>query len=361
MRINYTMMGMGLTGGVRVLFEVANRLVDRGHDVTFTYVGDPDAHKWFPLKAKLNYVDHKWMVKVHQNLQKRAPASATYPFRELLLLAKGTPDCDINVATESITTYAVRWSGKGLPAIHQQHYDVIMQKDPFTKRAAEDTYRLPMHRIANSVWLQGTLKEKHGLEGLPLINPALQHEIFHPRGRETLPKPRIVSFCKHIEWKGFADARAAVKAVKEKRDVEWVVYGGEQPHDPDGVVDRWMRLPSDEDLAKLYSSADVVLCPSWYESFPLPPIEAMACAAPVVTTREGTEDYAEDGRNSLVVPGRDVAGMTAAMLRLLDDKELAESFRKAGPETAKRFTWERTTDQVEAYFSSLVGARRPSA
>lgn len=56
MKINYTMFGTGLTGGVRVLLEIANGLVDRGHEVTITSIGNENDHKWFPLDAKVNYV-----------------------------------------------------------------------------------------------------------------------------------------------------------------------------------------------------------------------------------------------------------------------------------------------------------------
>jgi mannose-1-phosphate guanylyltransferase len=64
----------------------------------------------------------------------------------------------------------------------------------------------------------------------------------------------------------------------------------------------------------------VYLCASHYESFPLPPLEAMACGAPVVTTANvGVLEYARDAQNAVVVPIGDVAAMKAAIGRVLDE------------------------------------------
>jgi glycosyltransferase involved in cell wall biosynthesis len=354
-RINYSMLGIGLTGGVRVLLEVGNELVARGHDVTFSSTGRPNDLSWIDLKAKTRWPENPNLVRLFERLDRYA-GTRSAPMRELQMLARETPDCDVNVATDCMTTYAVRWSGKGVPVIHMQHHDVVMHPEgSMTRRMAEDTFRLPMNRIANSIWLARVLRETYGIDGIPVINPALDHAVFHPReAKETKAKPRVVCFSRNLAWKGFADATAAMRLVKKARDVEFVAYGRQAPQDPHGVVDRWVRDPSDDELAALYSSADVVLCPSWYESFPLPPIEAMACGAPVVTTRDGTEDYAFDGKNSLVVPPRDVETMAAAVERLLADADLRERFRREGIATAKGFTWKRTADQVETYFKGLL-------
>lgn len=98
----------------------------------------------------------------------------------------------------------------------------------------------------------------------------------------------------------------------------------------------------------------MVICPSWYESFPLPPLEAMACGTPVVTTRIGTEDYAFNEKNCLVVPPRNPKAMAEAILRLLDDESLQERFKKEGLKTARQFTYDRTVDRLEELFNTLM-------
>ena len=204
------------------------------------------------------------------------------------------------------------------------------------------------------------LKEKYGVEAV-LITHAIANEIFYPRKVEkNHDKKRIVSFGKVVEWKGFKDALEAIKIVMKKRkDIKWFVYGQKLtlPQDLEAPY-TFIHFPSDEELAKLYSSADVVICPSWYESFPAPPLEAMACGAPVVTTKYGTEDYAFNEENALVVPPRNPQAMAQAILRVLEDKNLAEKLRENGPKTAKQFTWDKTTDQVEKLFLEKLNEKQ---
>jgi len=165
----------------------------------------------------------------------------------------------------------------------------------------------------------------------------------------------VLCFARQDKWKGFPEALQAMQTVMGKReDVEFFAYGTNQPTYESNVPYTFVKYPSDEDLAKLYSSADIVICPSWYESFPLYPIEAMACGAPIITTPYGTEDFAFDEDNALIVPPRKPEILADAVLRLLDDEGLRERFRKEGPVTAKQFTWDKTTDSFEMFFKKAL-------
>jgi glycosyltransferase involved in cell wall biosynthesis len=355
MDINYTMFGTGLTGGVRVLLEIANGLVDRGHNVTITSLGKGNEHEWYPLKADINYVQEPFFEKaITFGLQRIFPSDfATH--RNIKNLTNIIPECDINVATYCLSAFSVFNSEKGIPFYHMQHYEPLFFRDNYQKKLSEQTYYLPLNKIANSIWLKNQIKEKYGYD-LPVVNPAIDHSVFYPRDVEKdTDKLRVVCFGKQADWKGFREALDAMKIVmKDRSDVEFVVYGANQPSYESDVPYTFMKFPSDDELAELYSSADVVFCPSWYESFPLPPIEAMACGVPVVTTRYGTEDYAFDGENSLVVLPRDPRALASSISKLLDDENLRESFKKEGQRTAKEFTWDRTVDNVESLFKNAL-------
>ena len=98
---------------------------------------------------------------------------------------------------------------------------------------------------------------------------------------------------------------------------------------------------TDEELRALYSSCRLTVYPSVYEGFGLPPLEAMACGAPVVASRipvieETTGDAAR------LVPATDAAELTRAVARLLADDAERAALAAAGLERAARFTWERT-------------------
>jgi glycosyltransferase involved in cell wall biosynthesis len=113
------------------------------------------------------------------------------------------------------------------------------------------------------------------------------------------------------------------------------------------------------DLPALYNLASVFATPSLYEGFGFPPLEAMACGRPVVSTRAGSlpEIVGEAG---LLVPPGDPRGLADAILQVLGDPVLARRLGSLGPEQAARFTWDRTVNQTLAVYDCLsLGERRP--
>ncbi|HYN86318.1 MAG TPA: glycosyltransferase family 1 protein [Pyrinomonadaceae bacterium] len=115
---------------------------------------------------------------------------------------------------------------------------------------------------------------------------------------------------------------------------------------------------SDEDLRALYTSCRAFVYPSLYEGFGLPPLEAMACGAPVVASR--IPALAETaGGAALLVPPSDVRALAEAVEGVLDDAALAARLARAGLAHAAKFTWERAARQtLEVYREAL---RRNSA
>jgi glycosyltransferase involved in cell wall biosynthesis len=108
----------------------------------------------------------------------------------------------------------------------------------------------------------------------------------------------------------------------------------------------WLGFVSDEELARLYRGARCVVYASLYEGFGLPVLEALACGAPVVTSRGGaTEEVAGDAA-VLVDPYEPVAIAAGVEEALGRREELA----RRGPERAARFSWDESARlTIEAY------------
>ena len=103
----------------------------------------------------------------------------------------------------------------------------------------------------------------------------------------------------------------------------------------------WTGYLTDAALRALYGQADLLVHPSRYEGFGLQVAEAMACGLPVVCGNAGAlREIAGDA--ALLVDPDDVAGLAAAIGRVLADPRLARDMSAKGIRQAAQFTWDRT-------------------
>ncbi len=121
-----------------------------------------------------------------------------------------------------------------------------------------------------------------------------------------------------------------------------------------GVADRVVdagRVPGDDGLAAHYRAADAFVFPSTFEGFGWPPLEAMACGTPVVSSNAASLPEVV-GDAGVQVDPHDDAALAEAVRRLLDDPAEHARLRAAGLERAKAFSWEacakKTLDVYEA-------------
>ena len=108
----------------------------------------------------------------------------------------------------------------------------------------------------------------------------------------------------------------------------------------------------DEDLPALYSACEAFVYPSLYEGFGLPPLEAMACGAAVITSN--TSSLPEViGEAGIMVNPNDVGELSGAIASLLNDREQRQNFRRAGLERSKLFSWERAARETQAVYDEV--------
>lgn len=112
---------------------------------------------------------------------------------------------------------------------------------------------------------------------------------------------------------------------------------------------------ADEDLPTLYTLADLFVFPSLYEGFGLPPLEAMACGTPVVTSNVSSLPEVV-GDAALLVDPLDVAALAEAMQRVLIDADLRNKMIRQGQERARRFTWSEAARKLLGVYERLVAS-----
>ena len=100
-----------------------------------------------------------------------------------------------------------------------------------------------------------------------------------------------------------------------------------------------------EDLPLLLNGADVFIYPSLYEGFGLPPLEAMACGTPLITSNLSSLPEVVGNAGILVDP-RSVDEISKALYQVISNKNLQETMRQRGLERAKMFSWEKVAKET---------------
>lgn len=157
-----------------------------------------------------------------------------------------------------------------------------------------------------------------------------------PLLRGLLPDAPPLVLCGKLGWQHAAIEDALARASAEG----WLICLG---YTPDAV------------LRGLYDRAGAVVCPSVYEGFGLPLVEAMAAEAPLVCSdipvfREVAADAA------IFVPTHDAAGWARAVARVISDPAQARDLRARGTARISHFSWRRAADMTLAVWSDVAAA-----
>jgi glycosyltransferase involved in cell wall biosynthesis len=110
---------------------------------------------------------------------------------------------------------------------------------------------------------------------------------------------------------------------------------------------------NDEDLPALYRSAVALVYPSLFEGFGLPPLEAMACGTPVITSNSSSLPEVV-GDAALLVNPYEESELAQAMWRITNDAALRSQLSQAGLQQAKRFTWAAAAEKTWAVYQAII-------
>jgi alpha-1,3-rhamnosyl/mannosyltransferase len=121
---------------------------------------------------------------------------------------------------------------------------------------------------------------------------------------------------------------------------------------PAGV--RYLGYTAAEDLPALYGAARVLLYPSHYEGFGMPPTEMLACGGAVIAS---TADVLQEvlGECGYYVPTEDVAAWREALYGAATDEEFIENLKQGGLEKAAQFSWLRAAEETQAVYRRVLG------
>ena len=219
-------------------------------------------------------------------------------------------------------------------------------------------------------------------EKIDVISPGVDLSTFHPgsqrdaRARLGLNGDRTLLYVGRIEpLKGLEVLLHTMATIEEPRNVRLLVIGGSAEPDPeterlkhltqelfiDDQVDFLGSLDHDQ-LPLYYQAADVMVVPSYYESFGLVALEAMACGTPVVAARVGgLQTMIKDGRNGYLVPWHCPDAFADRLEVLLANETLRRSMGEAARSYAQGVGWDRTAALTAEVYESLCDVVRIAA
>ena len=209
-------------------------------------------------------------------------------------------------------------------------------------------------------------------ERIAVVSPAVEPGRFYPRGAGEVERvtrshglsgPYIL-YTGTVEPRknviGLLDAYAALPdTLRDTFSLVLVGGGGWLDADILRRLDELSALSiiptgyvADADLPALYSGARLFVYPSMYEGFGMPPLEAMACGVPVITSDSSSLPEVV-GDAGLMVSAPDTHELSSAIERVLTDEELATAMRTRGLLRAKRLTWARSASLMRDVLAEL--------
>jgi D-inositol-3-phosphate glycosyltransferase len=115
-----------------------------------------------------------------------------------------------------------------------------------------------------------------------------------------------------------------------------------------------------EALPDYYRAADLCVVPSYYESFGLVAVEALASGTPVVATRVGGLQYTvKDGQTGYLVPWRCPEPFAERIETLLANGDLRRRFSEAAPQSVMSFRWPDVAQRISRVYEHLLAADDP--
>lgn len=320
MRILFCIPTTQLSGGVKIIFEIAHGLAARSDSVhVFSYAGAP---KWFSLDVPL--VDAKDFSEIEYSNYDWVVASNAFMLPMLL------PHLARTQGQTRGLFFALDY--ESFHHSNERTYESFLAEIPtFAK-----LYRLPIPIIAESRAVQSLVKEYAGVESRA-IPVGLNREFFHPRPRQLSPTHKRVLLVGNylMPYKGMNDGIEALRILAKKWPLQLVLITQESRSrelfaDLPFEIEIHFR-PTEEFVPQIMATCDMYVCTSWYEGLGLPALEAFCVGLPVVSTRTfGVSDYGVDGENLLLANANDAPDLAEKIARLLSDAELAERLRQNG-------------------------------
>jgi L-malate glycosyltransferase len=359
MKINFLLpcYAWGPSGGFKVVYEYANRLVARGHHVNVIHprrLKFPPPEKLTPGKcvriARLWFQEIRSEPVIHWH--------RVDPRVRLLYVPSSAssyiPDGDILFATAWHTVRSVMECpiSKGEKCYLIQHYETFQGP----QNLVDETWRAPLRKVVVSKWL-ADLSEGLGAGEVAHIPIGIDHQVYRLTNPIAQRRRQIAMMFSHVPFKRSADGIKALEITKQQfTDLQVILFGvsRRRPSIPGWMT--YLNDPPQQHLVEdVLNTSSIVLSPSLAEGFGLPPAEGAACGCAMVATDSGgVRDFIIHGETGLLSPPKDPEALARNLCLLLADDDLRIRLAQAAHALVAGFNWERSTDLLESFLNRVV-------
>ncbi len=329
----------GPTGGYKVAYEYANRLVADGYRVNIVYSGSLFWKKkslYFKLTNCVRYIQQ-----LFKGYSCRGWFALDKRVKELFTLSlnyRHVPKSDIYICTSPYTAMYV----KDYPTENKFYFIQGYENwGTVTDEILRKTYHYPLKKIVVSDWLAEIMKEE-GCD-YTIIKNGFDFNYFK-KSIDIAEKERytISMMYSPTPLKGCEFGFEALNKVKERFPLLHVNLFGvsEKPNN----LPEWYsyyQKPNKETHNYIYNTSSIFLATSNNEGWGLTIGEAMICGAAVVCTdNHGYREMAIDGENALISPIKDAQGLANNIIKLFEDNALRQKIATNGNIFIQQFNWE---------------------
>lgn len=337
LNIAYILPHKSVTGGLKVLIKQMKMLKERGHSITGILQGNY-TESIFPDTNKIE-ID-----------------------KEIILSWNDKIDDYLNDYDVIVTGFINDWmriENENLPVIlFEQGYETLFgeyngydyYREKNSKLYFDNINKMKQSLVMTvSPILSEILYYRYGRIA-DIIPNGIDTDIYYPENKNESDIIKILLIgSSYLGFKGFNVAfEVLMRLIKLNYNIEisWICQ--ERPYYSIPLNVNYIINPEEKLLTETIRKNDILLSTSWYESFALPPLEAMASGVAVVATDNGgIRTYAENGYNCLLVEPGDTNALLSSLLSIILNKNMRSKLVSNGLKTALEFNNERMIDMWE--------------
>lgn len=336
------------SGGLKMVFEYANRLSQRGYEVgiIFNCEGGFYSKRMYIPRFIKEHILYPLLIRYYPkwfNLDSRVKKSFVTAIKD-----NEIPEADAIIVTAVVSTpYVAKLSeAKGKKIYFIQGFENWYEDWP-TERVMS-TYRMGMKNIVVAKWLEEKVKEA-GADCIVIPN-SIDLKVFNIDIPIEERESHSIAMLYHTQpLKGAKYDLEALSRLKRKYpDLKVRLFG--KPMRPSNFP-RWIQYThnaTQKQLREIYNLSAIFMCSSIQEGFGLTGAEAMACGAAYVSSDYGgVHEYAKHRRNALLSNPRDVDALVEHVSYLLNHPKERIRLAETGYRDIQQLDWEKSLDKFE--------------